>query len=504
MNVETSRRGIARTGARSAGPIQREGGRLRQRDPGAFDQRTVEVRRKTAIRDAGATIATFLMAYAVREATVRGDVGEFWAHLRLLPAIVPIWTILLALSGAYGSPRSTTLWGYARAVLQAVAGGLALLLAGVFLLKLEHISRMVIVLFAVLDVAALAAIRFEAFRSFRRAIRRGEHCRKVLIVGTGRRAEQIAETLIQQSEWGVHIIGHLDPQVDRVGGRVLGAPVLGTLDEISVVLRDYVVDEVILAVPRGMIGDVEKVVRVCEEEGVTVILMANVFDVTVARMGLVHLSSLPLLKLEAVAQDEWKLLIKRMIDLTLVMASMPVLLPIMGLIALAIRLDSAGPVLFVQDRVGLAKRRFPMYKFRTMRVGSERKQAELEHLNEAKGPIFKIKDDPRVTRVGRFLRRTSLDELPQLFNVLQGEMSLVGPRPMSLRDVSLFDRGMQRRRFSVKPGLTCMWQISGRSQLPFSEWLRLDLWYIEHWSLVLDLKILLKTVPVVVRCTGAV
>jgi exopolysaccharide biosynthesis polyprenyl glycosylphosphotransferase len=503
MSVAASRRAIPGGGPRSARPGRLDGGRPGHRDPGAFEQRTVEVRRKTAILDAGATVATFLLAYAVREATVQGEVGEFWAHLGLLPAIVPIWAVLLVLSGAYASPRSTTLWGYTRAVLQAVAGGLALLLAGMFLLKLEHVSRMVIVLFAVLDVAALTAIRFETVRRFRRAIRRGERCRKVLIVGTGRRAEEIAETLIQQSEWGVHIIGHLDPQVDRVGQRVLGAPVLGTIDEISVVLRDYVVDEVILAVPRSMIGEVEKVVRVCEEEGVTVVLMANVFDVNVARMGLVHLSSLPLLKLEAVAQDEWKLLIKRMIDLALVVAAMPVLLPVMGLIALAVRLDSAGPVLFLQERVGLAKRRFLMYKFRTMRVGSERLQAQLEHLNEAKGPIFKIKDDPRVTRVGRILRRTSLDELPQLFNVLQGEMSLVGPRPMSIRDVSLFDRGIQRRRFSVKPGLTCLWQISGRSQLPFSEWLRLDLLYIEQWSLTLDLKILLKTMPVVLRGTGA-
>jgi exopolysaccharide biosynthesis polyprenyl glycosylphosphotransferase len=428
------------------------------------------------------TVATFLLAYAIREAAVQVESGEFWTHLALLPVIVPVWAILLALSGAYASPRSTTLWGYTRAVLQAVAAGLALLLAGMFLLKFEHASRMVIVVFAVLDVAALLVIRFETCRRFRRAIRRGEHCRKVLIVGTGRRAEHIAEMLIQQLEWGVHIIGHLDPQVDLVGGRVLGAPILGTIDE-TVVLRDYVVDEVILAVPRRMIGEVEKVVRVCEEEGVTVIMMADVFDVNVARMGLVHLNSLPLLKLEAVAQDEWKLLIKRMIDLALVMASMPVLLPVMGLIALAIRLDSTGPILFVQERVGLSKRRFPMYKFRPMRVGSERLQAQLEHLNEAQGPIFKIKDDPRMTRVGRFLRRTSLDELPQLFNVMQGEMSLVGPRPMSIRDVDLFDRGIQRRRFSVRPGLTCLWQISGRSQLPFSEWP--GFWYIEHWSLTL-------------------
>ena len=179
------------------------------------------------------------------------------------------------------------------------------------------------------------------------------------------------------------------------------------------------------------------------------------------------------------------------------------LLPLMAMIAAAIKVDSSGPVFFKQLRVGQNKRRFMLYKFRTMVDGSEHRQSEFEHLNEAEGPIFKIANDPRATRVGRFLRRTSLDELPQLLNVLRGEMGLVGPRPMSLRDVNLFDRGIQRKRFSVKPGITCLWQVSGRSRLPFAKWLELDLWYIEHWSLLLDVKILFRTIPAVLRGTGA-
>ena len=182
---------------------------------------------------------------------------------------------------------------------------------------------------------------------------------------------------------------------------------------------------------------------------------------------------------------------------------MPLVLPFMALVALAIKLDSPGPVFFVQQRVGLRKHLFPMFKFRSMQVDAEEQLKEIEHLNEAEGPIFKMSDDPRVTRVGRFIRKTSIDELPQLFNVLRGEMSLGGPRPMSIRDVDHFDRGIQRKRFSVKPGITCYWQISGRSNLPFEKWLELDLHYIENWSFALDLQILLKTPAAVWKSDGA-
>jgi lipopolysaccharide/colanic/teichoic acid biosynthesis glycosyltransferase len=169
-----------------------------------------------------------------------------------------------------------------------------------------------------------------------------------------------------------------------------------------------------------------------------------------------------------------------------------------------VKLDSPGEIFFVQQRVGLRKRLFPMIKFRSMYRDAEERLKEIEHLNEAEGPIFKMTNDPRVTRVGRFIRKTSIDELPQLFNVLMGHMSLVGPRPMSIRDVDLFDKGIQRKRFSVKPGITCIWQISGRSNLPFEKWLELDLEYIENWNLWLDTKILFKTIPAVVFSRGAV
>jgi exopolysaccharide biosynthesis polyprenyl glycosylphosphotransferase len=469
-----------------------------------FEERSEQLDRVTTLLDITLTALAFLIAAWLRDALVGDEPIHLLSHLAFLPLILSLWVFFLAFFGAYGSPRTASALTYTWAVARGVATGLACLLTILFLLRIQYVSRAVVMIFAPLDLVALVSVRLGIVWYFRRSLRQGHSFRGVLIVGSGARARRVAAALREHAEWGLRIVGHLDPDPTRIGAPVLDATVLGTLDDISAVLKANVIDDVIVAVPRVLIPDVDKVVKACEEEGIRLSLMADVFDLRVARTRLVTLGSIPLLTLETVAQDEWKLLLKRLLDLTAALALLPVLAPLGAVIALAIKLDSPGPVFFVQDRVGLHKRHFRMLKFRTMVTGADRLLAGLEHLNEAEGPIFKIANDPRVTRVGRLLRRTSLDELPQILHVLTGEMSLVGPRPMSLRDVDLFDQGIQRKRFSVKPGLTCLWQVSGRSQLPFSKWLELDLRYIEHWGLVLDLKILLRTIPAILRGTGAV
>jgi exopolysaccharide biosynthesis polyprenyl glycosylphosphotransferase len=468
-----------------------------------LEQHYSDLRRAVMIADISVTTAAYVIACVLRFTLMHASI-DLLSHLALLGAIIPLWFLLLPYFGGYDSPHTASRRDYLWAVVRAVAAGLAVVVTGLFLLRIQHVSRAVVLIFAVLDVAALFAVRLGMIRVFHRSIERMEHVRRLLIIGTGARAIRLAEALFQKAELGIHVIGHLDPDPSRVGSRVLGSPVLGTLDDIGGILRDHIVDQVLIAIPPDMLSAAEKVARACEEEGISYCLMADVFDAKVARMSLVPFGSISLLSFEPVFQDELRLLVKRILDLAATIVVLPLILPLIGLIAMAIKLDSSGSVFFAQDRVGHLRRRFKMLKFRTMVDGADKLMHQVEHLNEAGGPIFKIRNDPRITRVGQFLRRTSLDELPQLFNVLRGDMSLVGPRPMSVRDVQLFDQGIQRRRFSVKPGLTCLREVSGRSLLPFSKWLELDLYYIDHWSLSLDLQILLRTIPVVLKGTGAV
>ncbi len=463
----------------------------------------MELDRTVFLLDILISVSVFVLSFQIREFLHLDGEVDLYTHLFLLPLLLVLITSFLSTFGAYVLPRYSNNIQYVWAVSRAVTLGVGVVLILLFFLKVQYISRAVIVTFAGAEIVALSLFRIAVRRYFFHLIATGRHSLKVLVVGTGERARDLIRELGKQADWGIKIVGYLDPDPDRIGTEISGSQVLGTLDDIDRCLKNNVIDEVIIAIPRSMLQDAESIVIACEEEGIKLRFMADVFNVHVAKISLTLLGKIPLLTLESVAQDSMQLLVKRIIDFTLTLLSMPLVLPVIALAAIAIKIDSPGPVFFVQQRVGLRKQLFPMVKLRSMYCGAEDKLEELEHLNEAEGPIFKIANDPRITRVGRFLRRTSIDELPQLFNVLRGEMSLVGPRPMSIRDVELFDRGIQRKRFSVKPGLTCIWQISGRSSLPFHKWLELDLEYIENWSLWLDMKILLKTPWAVFSAKGA-
>jgi exopolysaccharide biosynthesis polyprenyl glycosylphosphotransferase len=469
-----------------------------------YEQKSIEVARAMLLFD----VLMTAMAYALSVHLT----SQLWTHLpidtfayfSIVPLIMLFIVGFLSHFGGYKSPCRVSMFQYVWSALRAIALTIGALLFILVMLKIDYISRTVVLSFAAIELVCIITIR-AAFKRYQAiCVRDLRNASRVLIIGTGERAKELSKNLRAQSEWGIDVVGHLDPDPTRIGTTILGAPVLGTVEDIGCILKANVIDEVVIAITRSMLTDAEPIAHACEEEGIKLRFMADLFNLEAARTNLIQLGSIPLLTLETVAQDEIQLWVKRGFDLLLTIAALPLVIFLMVIIAIAVKLDSPGPIFFVQQRVGLKKRLFPMLKFRSMHQNAEEMLAKIEHLNEAQGPIFKMKNDPRITRVGKWLRITSMDELPQLLNVLAGHMSLVGPRPMSIRDVDLFDRGIQRKRFSVKPGLTCIWQISGRSELPFSKWLELDLKYIENWSLWLDLKILVKTIPVVLLFRGAV
>ena len=422
-------------------------------------------------------------------------------HLWLAP-LVFVLSIIASISGApklHGQTPLQHLKAVTKFVVMVVGG----LLVVVFASQFNELSRTVMFGYALALGAVLLTNR--VFLSWYYLTGRKEHADnflQVLIIGAGPRAHKLVKTYQENSDWGIKIIGVLDPQPEDGQAHQLFSDVR-PLDQLETMLENHVVDEVIVCTPRSFAEHTVNVAAACEEHGVCLKYMADLYSIETKQIGLQRVGRIPVLSFEPVAQDETMLIIKRVIDLLVVLASFVFILPVFALVAIIIKLDSKGPVFFLQSRVGLNKRQFKMIKFRSMHVDAEERLAEIEHLNEADGPIFKMKNDPRVTRVGGFLRRTSIDELPQLFNVLLGHMSLIGPRPMSLRDVEQFSAGVQRKRFSVRPGLACLREVSGRSALTFDEWLELDLKYIEEWSLKLDFKIFLKLVPAVLAGDGA-
>lgn len=302
--------------------------------------------------------------------------------------------------------------------------------------------------------------------------------RNVLIIGATPLARQVADKIRQQSRQ-YQILGF-------VGKGAPGDDVVANFDSLSSFLRQNVVDEVVLALPVGQSAQAQRAMDACQEQGISV-----------------RFHDHPVMAPQGKAVDGWAGKAKRTMDIVISLMMLVALAPLLLVTAAAIKLTSPGSIFFVQKRVGFGKRQFSLFKFRTMVVDAEAQLADLEDLNEADGPVFKIARDPRITPLGKFLRKTSMDELPQLLNVLRGDMSLVGPRPLPIRDVQGFKKDSHRRRFIVKPGLTCLWQISGRCNVTFEKWMTLDMDYIDGWSLWLDLKILARTVPVVLKGTGA-
>jgi exopolysaccharide biosynthesis polyprenyl glycosylphosphotransferase len=415
------------------------------------------------------------------------------------------WHIIFKLSRLYESRRLSKGLDEVIDIIQATSLGAIVIVVLTSIARIAMVTPLFLFVFWITSMGLTILARF-ALRALLAFVRkRGRNLRDVIIVGTSERALQFASKIISHPELGCRIAGFVDQdwngmEAFRKSEFALACDFAG----FQQFLRNAVVDEVIMALPfRSMHAQAAGIAALCEEQGITVRVLTNIFDLKVIHTSAEELESSPLVTQCTGSVEGWPSVVKRILDVTICSIAIIVLAPVLVIAAILIKLTSQGPVLFVQKRLGLHKRQFKMYKFRTMVVDAEGRLRDVEHLNEASGPVFKIRNDPRVTRLGAFLRKTSIDELPQLFNVLRGDMSLVGPRPLPGRDYQGFNKDWQRRRFSVKPGMTCLWQVRGRSSISFERWMELDLQYIDGWSLWLDFQILLLTIPAVFRGSGA-
>ena len=452
------------------------------------------------------TILMFFVAYRIRFSLKQPDLMPIMPlghYLNLLLIIIPTWALVFRLSKVYRSYRTSTIFREVITLLRTmITCGIILGFCIFFLKDFFIISRLFFLFFLILNTLSLVFIRI-LVRSVARYVRRlGYNSRYMIVVGDDQRALDFAKMVDRTGVWGYKIKGFvaldknsISPEIERY------YKVLGDIDDLMDLVLHEVVDDVVFLVSRKKLDELEDLFLFLEDVGVNTRVAMNFFPNVIARTYITSLKGVPLLSFSTIPGDGFPLIIKTIMDKILSAFLLLILSPITLSAALLIKITSRGPIIWTQTRCGLNGRKFTLYKFRSMVNDAEEKKKNLSSLNEMDGPVFKIKNDPRITSVGRWLRKTSIDEIPQLINVLKGDMSLVGPRPALPAEVEQYER-WQRRRLSMKPGLTCLWQVQGRNRIDFERWMKMDLDYIDNWRLELDLKILLKTIPVVLSCNG--
>lgn len=455
--------------------------------------------------DCLATFLAFWVSYLLRGAFPQetySTLFPFSWYLNLLPLIFPVWAVIFYLAGLYRFWKGPGFWPETWIIFKAVLIASFILGFGVFAFKFIFVSRLFLFIFASVDFLFVIAMRILSRNAISFFNKKIDRFRRILIIGTKDRALTFAHNIERHKDLGLRILGFLSTEEYGRSKKINGFSILGSARDLPQFLEKEVVDEVVFAISQDELKGMEDLFLLCEERGITARLVMNFFPHILAKTHLEELDGIPLITFRTTPKSELVLLLRRIFDVVGSLTIIILLFPLFLLITLLIRLDSPGPAIYRQTRCGLNGRRFTFLKFRSMVQNAAEKQGELAPYNIMKGPVFKMKNDPRITRLGYFLRKSSLDELPQLFNVLRGDMSFVGPRPPIPEEVGNYE-GWQRRRLSMKPGITGLWQVSGRNHIDFDQWMKMDLEYIDNWSIWLDLKILLKTIPVVLLGKGA-
>lgn len=425
-------------------------------------------------------------------------------NVLLLVVFLLAWNTAFATVGLHNSPARQPLWRQALLIIRACTVGTLTL--PLFALSSESGAfRMWMVgAFWITAIVVEIAGRSLITLGTRYLSRRAAAKINLIVVGSGPRAERLIGAIETRRLMQYHVLGFVDSPKDHPVAPAVRERILGTLDDLEALLAQNPVDLVLVSLPvSSCYSEIQRAISTCERVGVEVqIDLSDFFALSLAKPMFDAGEEFPAMRLTLVTED-YRMVIKRLFDVFAAAGGLLALSPVLMMCACLVKLSGPGPVLFTQQRYGYNRRLFRMYKFRTMVANAESLQASLESQNEAQGPVFKIRQDPRITPIGRLLRKTSLDELPQLINVLKGDMSIVGPRPLPTRDVSRFSEARLMRRFSVRPGITCLWQVNGRSDTSFDTWVQMDLAYIDNWSLSLDARILIKTLPAVISGSGA-
>lgn len=458
-------------------------------------------RRMMIFADLCLGIAAFYVAYFIRGSM--GALFPLYIYVAVLPMFIVIWGGLLYFLGIYESLRTKQFSAIFISIWTSAILGIVFFGSLAYILKIQNISRLLIIL--MFFIAAIFTIieKIAIILFIRNMRKKGYNFRNILIVGTGKRAQNFVDLVNKHSEWGFKIIGFLDMDASRKDQLIGGYKVLGTFNDAPSIVNDNVVDEIVFIVPHEWLDKLSEIMMFFKSEGLKIHVAVNYFELQFSKARQTELNGLPLLTFEITSHNLFHLMLKRFFDIVASGVGLILLSPLFLIISIIIKLTSKGPVFFRQTRSSLNGRKFTVYKFRTMIEGAEEKLKDLLVQNEMKGPAFKMQNDPRITKIGKILRKFSLDEYPQLWNVFVGDMSLVGPRPPLPTEVEKYEP-WQRRRLSMRPGITCIWQIKGRNRIvDFNEWMKLDLEYIDNWSLWLDFKILFKTIPVVLFGIGA-
>ena len=453
-------------------------------------------------------VAAFLLAYAVRYRLqlFRPVEPEFDNPIDVYFPFMLVLTILLIAAYKFDNvyvPRRLSLWiDQMSRLVRSTMMAMLIMICITFIYQPFFYSRLIFLYDLILTIVLLGFSRFVWGAVLGALRKRGVGVVRVLIVGAGEVGRTVIRTVMAQPEFGYQIAALVDDHVDSTTPMIGPVPALEDTQHLPQIVAEKSIDEVVVALPWSDHKRILEIFQTCEQLGIRARTVPDLFQLSLNRVDVEDLGGVPLIGLRPAAIRGANLFAKRAIDVILGSLMLLVASPVMALLTLAIKLDSPGPIIFRQKRVGMHGQEFVVYKFRSMREGADEEKEKLLDLNEMHGPLFKMREDPRITRVGRFMRRSSLDEVPQVFNVLRGEMSLVGPRPHTSQEVAQY-QVWQKQVLEAPPGMTGLAQVSGRSQLSFDEQCLLDIYYIENWSPVLDAKILLRTIPRMVSGEGA-